>query len=111
METLLQLHPEVTAVYAHGDDMAIGAIAALESAGRRSGKDVLVVGVDGSRVALNAVIAGKLGATIECNPRFGSPAFDVLEAYANGESIPPVIINPDRIFDAFNAKEGLKTAF
>ena len=107
METLLQAHPEVTAVYAHGDRCHRG----LGIAGRRPGKDVLVVGVDGSRVVLNAVIAGKLGATIECNPRFGPPAFDVLEAYANGESIPPVIINPDRIFDAFNAKEGLKTAF
>ena len=111
METLLQAHPEVTAIYAHGDDMAIGAIAALESSGRQPGIDVLVVGVDGSRVALEAVVAGKLGATIECNPRFGPKAFDVLEAYANGLPIPPKIINPDRIFDSTNAAEGLKTAF
>jgi ABC-type sugar transport system substrate-binding protein len=111
METLLQAHPNVTAVYTHGDDMAIGAIAALESAGRQPGTEVLVVGVDGSRVALELVVAGKLGATIECNPRFGPKAFDVLEDYANGESIPVKIINPDRIFDASNAAEGLKTAF
>lgn len=111
METLLQAHSHVTAVYAHGDDMAIGAIAALESSNRQPGTDILVIGVDGSRVALEAVVAGKLGATIECNPRFGPQAFDVLEDYANGKPISPKIINPDRIFDFSNAKEGLKTAF
>ena len=46
METLLQAHPDVTAVYAHNDEMAIGAIAALEAAGKTPGKDVIVVSID-----------------------------------------------------------------
>ena len=71
METLLQAHPDATAVYAHNDEMAIGAIAALEAAGKAPGKDVIVVSIDGEKAALQAIIDGKMGATCECNPRFG----------------------------------------
>ena len=46
-ETLLQAHPDVTAVYAHNDEMAIGAIAALEEAGRSPGEGVIIVSIDG----------------------------------------------------------------
>ena len=48
-ETLLQAHPDATAIYAHNDEMAIGAIAALEAAGKVPGKDVLIVSIDGTQ--------------------------------------------------------------
>jgi ribose transport system substrate-binding protein len=111
METLLQAHPDVTAVYAHNDEMAIGAIAALEAAGKVPGKDVIIVSIDGSKDALQAIIDGKLGATVECNPRFGPKAFDTLEAYANGEQIPAKIINPDKFFDSSNAQAEIANAY
>jgi galactofuranose transport system substrate-binding protein len=111
METLLQAHPEVTAVYAHNDEMALGAIAALEAAGRVPGKDVIIVSIDGTRDALQAIIDGKLGATVECSPRFGPKAFDTLEAYAKGEQIPATIINPDKFFDSSNAQAELPNAY
>lgn len=111
METLLQAHPDVTAVYAHNDEMAIGAIAALEAAGKVPGKDVIIVSIDGSRDALQAIIDGKLGATVECNPRFGPKAFDVLEQYANGEQIPAKIINPDNFYDSSNAASEIANAY
>ncbi|MCL4303233.1 MAG: ABC transporter substrate-binding protein [Anaerolineae bacterium] len=111
METLLQAHPDVTAVYAHNDEMAIGAIAALEAAGKVPGKDVIIVSIDGSKDALQAIIDGKLGATVECNPRFGPKAFDTLEAYANGEQIPAKIINPDKFYDSSNAAAEIANAY
>lgn len=111
METLLQAHPDVTAVYAHNDEMAIGAIAALEAAGRKPGKDVIIVSIDGEKDALQAIVDGNLGASVECNPRFGPKAFETLKQYASGEKIPPKIINPDRFFDASNAKQNLSTAY
>ena len=111
METLLQAHPDVTAVYAHNDEMAVGAISALEAAGKKPGTDVLIVSVDGTRDALQAIIDGKMGATVECNPRFGPAAFDTLEKYANGEQIPPKIINQDKFFDASNAKQEIANAY
>ena len=51
--------------------MAIGAIAALEAAGKKPGKDILVVSIDGEKDGLQAIIDGKMGATVECNPKFG----------------------------------------
>ncbi|HKN30546.1 MAG TPA: ABC transporter substrate-binding protein [Roseiarcus sp.] len=110
-ETLLQAHPEATIVYAHNDEMALGAIAAIEAAGKVPNKDILVVSIDGEKDGVQAIIDGKLGATCECSPRFGPKAFDIMYSYANGEKIPPIIINPDRFFDASNAKEMLATAF
>jgi ribose transport system substrate-binding protein len=111
MATLLQAHPDVTVVYAHNDEMAIGAIAALEAAGKKPGQDVTVVSVDGEKDGLQAIIDGKLGATCECSPRFGPKAFDTLVAYANGETIPPQIINPDNFFDATNAKDNIANSY
>jgi len=110
-ETLLQAHPEANAIYAHNDEMALGAIAAVEAAGKTPGKDITIVSVDGSRDALQAIVDGKMGATVECNPRFGPKAFETLEAYAAGEQIPPKIINPDKFFDESNARQEMPNAY
>src|SRR5271156_439121 len=60
-EALLQAHPEANVVYAHNDEMAIGAIAAIEAAGKKPGKDILVVSIDGEKDGLQAIIDGKMG--------------------------------------------------
>jgi ABC-type sugar transport system substrate-binding protein len=111
METLLQAHPEAIAVYSHSDEMALGAISAIEAAGKVPGKDIIVVGIDGEKAALEAIIAGKMGATCECNPRSGPGAFAIMKRYADGEKLPTFIKNEDRFFDATNAKENVDSAF
>ena len=63
-ETLLQAHPEATVIYAHNDEMAMGAIAALEAAGKVPGKDVMIISIDGTKDAINAILEGKMGATV-----------------------------------------------
>ncbi len=110
-ETLLQAHPDATIVYAHNDEMALGAIAAIEAAGKVPGKDILVVSIDGEKDGLQAIADGKLGCSCECNPRFGPAAFDILYKYAAGETIPPLIINPDHFYDASNVAAALPTAY
>jgi ribose transport system substrate-binding protein len=111
-ETLLQAHPDANVIYAHNDEMAIGAIAALEAAGRTAGRDdCLVFSIDGGREAVQLVVDGKIEAVVECNPRFGPKAFDTAVAYAAGEEIPPVIINPDQMYTPENAAELLDTAY
>lgn len=110
-ETLLQAHPDVTAIYAHNDEMAIGAIAALEAAGKVPGKDVTVVSIDGIKDAAQAIVDGKLGATVECSPKFGPKAFEVMLGYAKGETFSPKIVNPDRFFDSTNAAAYLPEAY
>jgi ABC-type sugar transport system substrate-binding protein len=112
MENLIQAHGrEITAVYAHNDEMALGAIQALKAAGFQPGKDVLIVSVDGQKSALEAVQRGEMNVTVECNPRFGPIAFDTLEKYLKGEKLPPKIIVPDRFFDSSNAAQYVNEAY
>jgi ribose transport system substrate-binding protein len=112
MESLIQAHGKsITAVYTHNDEMALGAIQALKAANMNPGKDVLVVSVDGQKSALEAIVAGEMNATVECNPRFGPVAFDTLEKFKRKEAIPPKIINQDRFFDSANAQQLVGEAF
>jgi galactofuranose transport system substrate-binding protein len=110
-ETLLQAHPDATAIYAHNDEMALGAISALEAAGKKAGKDVIVVSIDGEKDGVQAIVDGKMGVSVECNPRLGTKAFEAIEAYAKGEKIPEWIKSDDHLFDDSNAKENLTTAY
>jgi ribose transport system substrate-binding protein len=112
MESLIQAHRNnITAVYTHNDEMALGAVQALKSANMNPGKDVIVVSVDGQKSALEAIQRGEMNATVECNPRFGPVAFDTLEKFKRGERIPPKIINTDRFFDATNVAQFVGEAF
>ena len=111
METLLQAHPDVNVVYAHNDEMAIGAIQALEAAGRKPGEDVTVVSIDGTRDALQAIIDGKMGVTVESSPFFGPVSCDTLKKYAAGETIEPWVKVEDRIFTAENAADHIGEAY
>jgi ABC-type sugar transport system substrate-binding protein len=110
-EALLQAHPEATAIFAHNDEMAIGAISAIEAAGKKPGKDILIVSIDGEKDGLQAIIDGKMGATVECNPKFGPAAFAAAISYSKGEKIPPVMTNVDRFFDATNAAASIADSY
>ena len=112
MENLIQAHGKnITVVYAHNDEMALGAIQALKAAGMQPGKDVLVVSVDGERAALEAIARGEMNVTVECNPRFGPVAFDTYEKHLRGEPLPAKIINEDRFFDTTNAAQFVNEAY
>ena len=111
METLLQAHPDVNVVYAHNDEMAIGAIQALEGAGRKPGEDVTVVSIDGTRDALQAIIDGKMGTTVESSPFFGPISCETMKRYAAGETIEPWVKVEDRIFTQENAAEHIDEAY
>lgn len=112
MENIIQAKGKgITAVYAHNDEMALGAIQALKAAGVQPGKDVLVVSVDGQKTALEAIMRGEMNVTVESNPRFGPLAFDTLEKYFNGIKVEPKIILQDRFFDTANASQFVGEAY
>ena len=110
-QTLLQAHPDATVIYAHNDEMALGAIAAVEAAGKVAGKDVIICSVDGEKDGVQGIIAGKIGAICECSPFFGPVAFDTAEKHFRGEQVPPQIINQDRFYTGDNARDVLSSAF
>jgi galactofuranose transport system substrate-binding protein len=110
MEALLKKHgKEITAVYAHNDDMALGAIQAIEESGAKPGTDVVVVSVDGTKDAFTAMVAGKLNASVECNPLLGAMAFDAAEKAISGQTVPKRTVVQDKLFDTGNAKDVIAT--
>jgi len=80
---------DICAVYAHNDDMQIGAIQALKEAGLKPGKDILMVSVDSVPDMFKAMAAGEANATVELTPNMAGPAFDALAAYLDKGTVPP----------------------
>jgi ABC-type sugar transport system substrate-binding protein len=99
----------ITAVYAHNDDMALGAIQAIEEYGLKPGVDIKIVSIDGTRGAFEAMIAGKLNATVECNPLLGPQFFNIALSLANGETVPKRVLSVEDIFFPDTAAKILPT--
>lgn len=78
----------ICAVFAHNDDMGIGAIEAIKEAGLVPAEDILMVSVDAIPDIFNSLDAGETNATVELSPFMGAPAFDAVVAHLNGEELP-----------------------
>jgi ribose transport system substrate-binding protein len=111
MEQLIQSKPDISAVYAENDEMALGAVTALKGAGKNPGKDVKIVSIDGTRNAVQGIVDGTINAVIESNPRFGPLAFSTAQQFYGGSSIPENVIISDRAYDATNAKDSVAGAY
>lgn len=107
VDALLKSQPRIDAVYAHNDDMALGAILAIDAAGKKPGQDVTVVSIDGMRFAFEEMQKGRLNASVECSPLLGPLAFDAFEKLRKGEAVQKRTIVPDRIFTSETAAAAL----
>ncbi len=106
MDTFLKNYGKtITAVFAHNDDMALGAIQAIKDYGLKPGVDIKIVSIDASHGAFEAMIAGELNATVECNPLLGPEFFDLALKVVNGESVPKWVPSKEGIFYPDNAQE------
>jgi simple sugar transport system substrate-binding protein len=95
------------AVYAHNDDMAVGAIQAIKDAGLAPGKDILVVSIDGVPDIFTAIAAGEANATVELTPNMAGPAFDALAKYwADGTEPEKFIITESKLYTAADDPAG-----
>ena len=90
---------QIDVLYAHNDDMALGAIQAIEEAGLKPGVDILIVSIDGVKSAFEAMVDGKLNCTVECNPLIGPQLFDAVNAVIAGEALPKRITVEEGVFD------------
>ena len=108
MEAMLKTHGDaVQIVYAHNDDMALGAIQAIEEAGKKPGEDIMIVSIDAIKEAVQAVADGKINCTVECNPLFGPKIYDTIDAILAGQPVEKKSYNKDELFDASNAAAAL----
>lgn len=99
---------QINALYAHNDDMALGAIQAIEEAGLKPGTDIKIVSIDGVRPAFEAMVAGKLNCTVECNPLLGPQLCDAIEAVLAKKAIDKRIVTKAGVFEQGTAAEDIK---
>ncbi len=84
MENILEAQPEIDAVFAHNDEMALGALKAIEASGRK----ILVVGFDATDDAVKAVEDGKMAATVAQQPTLiGKLGVEAAKKVIDGENI------------------------
>jgi simple sugar transport system substrate-binding protein len=101
MEAFLKAEGKrINVLYAHNDDMAIGAIQAIEEAGLKPGKDIVIVSIDAVKGAFEAMMAGKLNATIECSPLLGPQLMSAVKDLMAGKTLPKRIVTQEGVFPA-----------
>jgi len=99
MEAFLKAEgKKINVLFAHNDDMAIGAIQAIEEAGMKPGKDILIVSIDGVKGAFQAMMAGKLNVSVECSPLLGPQLMAAVKDLMAGKTLPKRIVTQEGVF-------------
>lgn len=99
MEAFLKAEAKnINVLYAHNDDMAIGAIQAIEEAGLKPGVDITIISIDGVKGAFEAMMAGKLNVTVECSPLLGPQLMQAAKDVVAGKPVPARIVTTESIY-------------
>jgi galactofuranose transport system substrate-binding protein len=99
----------INVLYAHNDDMAIGAIQAIEEAGLKPGEDIVIISIDAVKGAFEAMMAGKLNVTVECSPLLGPQLMAAVKDVLAGKPLPKRIVTEESIFPKETAREVFPT--
>lgn len=107
MEAFLKSNPEIDLVYAHNDDMGLGAIEAIEAAGKTAGEDIKVVTVDAVKDGMQALADGKINFIVECSPLLGEQLVEIVKTLHDGGSVEKRIVTEETTFTKEQAIEAL----
>jgi galactofuranose transport system substrate-binding protein len=107
MAAFLQSHPEANVLFAHNDDMALGAIQSIEAAGKKPGTDIKIVSCDGVHDGFVAMTQGKINAIVECNPLLGPQLMDTIKTVLGGGTVEKWIKTKEGDFMAADAAAAL----
>jgi len=107
MEAFLKSNPDIDVVYAHNDDMGLGAIEAIEAAGKVPGKDIKIITVDAVHDGMQALADGKINFIVECSPLLGDQLMDLAKKVVAGESVPERVVTEETTFTQEQAKTAL----
>lgn len=89
-------------VFSHNDDMAIGAIEAIEEYGLKPGVDIKVVSIDAIKEGILAMKSGKINCIVECNPLIGPEIMKISKDILSGKDTTSMIITDEKIFEEEN---------
>ncbi|MFB9888929.1 ABC transporter substrate-binding protein [Planobispora takensis] len=109
MEAFLKSNPDIDVLYAHNDDMGLGAIEAIEGAGKVPGKDIKIITVDAVKDGMQALADGKINFIVECSPLLGPQLMDLAKKVVAGEQVPARVVTEETTFTQEQAKEALPT--
>jgi simple sugar transport system substrate-binding protein len=107
MEAFLKSQPKIDVVYAQNDDMGLGAIEAIQAAGKVPGQDIKIVTVDATKDGMQALADGKINYIVECNPLLGDQLMELAKKVKAGEEIPNRVVTQDLAFDQAGAQQAL----
>jgi ABC-type sugar transport system substrate-binding protein len=107
MESFLKSGKPIDLLFAHNDDMALGAIEAIEGAGLKPGVDIKIVSIDAVKDGMQALADGKINFIVECNPLLGPQLMDLAKKVKAGEQIPARVETEETAFDSAAAKTAL----
>jgi simple sugar transport system substrate-binding protein len=107
MEAFLKANPDIDVLYAHNDDMGLGAIEAIEAAGKVPGQDIKIITVDAVKDGMQALADGKINFIVECNPLLGPQLMDLVKKVKAGEEVPARVVTEETTFDTAAAKAAL----
>ena len=99
MEGFLQKYgvDGIDLVFAHNDDMALGAIEAIEAAGAKPGEDIKIVSIDAVKDGMQALVDGKINYIVECNPLLGDLAAGLVKDVLAGKTVEKAIYVEDAL--------------
>ena len=97
-EALLKSNPDVDLIYAHNDDMGLGAIEAIEAAGLKPGVDVKIVTIDAVKDGMQALADGKINFIVECSPLLGKQLVEIVNKVVAGEDVESRIVTEETTF-------------
>ena len=109
MEAFLKANPKIDVLYAHNDDMGLGAIEAIEAAGKKPGKDIQIITVDAVKDGMTALSEGKINFIVECSPLLGPQLMDLAKKVKNKEEVPQRVLTEETTFTQEQAKAALPT--
>ncbi|WJK37763.1 ABC transporter substrate-binding protein [Solwaraspora sp. WMMA2065] len=109
MEAFLQAHDDIDVLFAHNDDMGLGAIEAIEAAGLVPGQDITIITIDAVRDGMQALADGKINFIAECSPLLGPQLMELVEQVHAGESVPKRVVTEETTFTQEQAEEALPT--
>ena len=109
MEQFLKANPKIDVLFAHNDDMGLGALEAITAAGKVPGKDITIITIDAVKDGMQALADGKFNFIAECSPLLGPQLMDLVKKVKAGETIPARIETEETTFTQEQAKEALPT--
>ncbi|MEH0971480.1 ABC transporter substrate-binding protein [Micromonospora sp. CPCC 205546] len=107
MEQFLKANPKIDVLFAHNDDMGLGALEAITAAGKVPGRDITIITIDAVKDGMQALAEGRFNFIAECSPLLGPQLMDLAKKVHAGEEVPARIETEETTFTQEQAKEAL----